>query len=99
MLTNMPLNVLRKEVEQMKCENCPLFESWSNESDSGEACAIFGDAWDSQFQYEDKHGEVIGCYIEKAYINKVEKGIYEHYDEMAKNIDEMVKEIDNGLFS
>ena len=76
----------------MKCENCPLFESWSNESDRGEACAIFGDAWDSQFQYEDKHGEVIGCYIEKAYINKVEKGIYEHYDEM-------VKEIDNGLFS
>lgn len=95
----MPLNVLRKEVGQMRCENCPLFESWSNESDSGEACAIFGDAWDSQFQYEDKHGEVIGCYIEKAYINKVEKGIYEHYDEMAKNIDEMAKEIDNGLFS
>ena len=83
----------------MKCANCPLFESWSNESDSGEACAIFGDECDSQFQYEDKHGEVIGCYIEKAYINKVEKGIHEHYDEMAKNIDEMVKEIDNGLFS
>ena len=84
---------------EMKCNKCPLYSSWSNESDSGEACAIFGDAWDSQFQYEDKHGDVIGCYIEKAYINKVEKGISEHYDEMAKSIDEMVKDIDIGLFS
>lgn len=69
----------------MRCNICPLFECWNNENDSGEACAIFGDAWDSRFQYEDKHGTIIGCYIEKAYINKVEKEIEEHYDKMAED--------------
>ena len=68
----------------MRCNKCPLYESWSNESDCGESCAIFGDAWDSQFQYEDKHGTVQGCYLEKAYINKVEENIANYYDEMVK---------------
>lgn len=59
----------------MRCYNCPLFESWNNENGSGENCGIFGDDWGNRFQYEDKHGAVIGCYIEKAYINRVEKEI------------------------
>ena len=57
----------------MKCNGCPLYTSWSNECDSGEACGLFGDAWDSPFQYEDKVGNVIGCYIDKHLIEKIEK--------------------------
>lgn len=64
----------------MKCAICPLFESWNNENDSGEACAIFGEDWGNRFQYEDKHGDIIGCYIEKAYINKIEKQIEEYHE-------------------
>lgn len=56
----------------MRCYKCPLFSEWNNESGSGAACAIFGDDWGSQFQYEDKYGTIVGCYIEKAYINRVE---------------------------
>lgn len=67
----------------MKCANCPLFSQWSNESDSGEACALFGDGWDSRFQYEDKIGNVIGCYIDRHYIKKVDEEIDEHYAEAA----------------
>ena len=69
----------------MRCANCPLFQSWNNENDSGEACAIFGDDWGNRFQYEDKHGDIIGCYIEKAYINKIEKQIEEYHEEAVKN--------------
>ncbi len=64
----------------MQCNLCPLFSSWNNESDSGEACALFGDGWDSQFQYE-RNGTIVGCYIEKAYIKKVERRIEKHYEE------------------
>lgn len=63
----------------MQCNLCPLFSSWNNESDSGEACALFGDGWDSQFQYE-RNGTIVGCYIEKAYIKKVERRIEKHYE-------------------
>lgn len=52
----------------MQCNICPLFSSWNNESDSGEACALFGDGWDSQFMYE-RNNQIWGCYIEKAYMN------------------------------
>lgn len=52
----------------MRCAKCPLFSSWSNESDRGEACGLFGDAWDSPFQYEDEIGNVVGCYIDKHFI-------------------------------
>lgn len=54
----------------MRCSKCPLFHSWSNESDKGEACKIFGDAWDSSFQYEDKWGTVVGCYLDRHFIEK-----------------------------
>lgn len=75
----------------MKCARCPLYECWSNESDSGENCGIFGDGWDSKFQYEDNDGTVIGCYIERAYINKVQKEMDEHYREMAEGWEELLK--------
>lgn len=71
----------------MRCCNCPLFSSWNNESDKGEACAIFGDDWGNRFQYADKHGkEIIGCYIEKAYINKVDRNRDKYYADMAKGL-------------
>lgn len=69
----------------MKCNNCPLFSSWNNESDRGEACGIFGDDWGNDFQYEDEHGAVIGCYLERCYINKVEMRIEEQHEEMVKD--------------
>lgn len=69
----------------MKCCKCPLFHSWNNESERGESCAIFGEEWDSQFQYEDKNGDIVGCYIESAYIKKVEYDIGKHYDDMANS--------------
>lgn len=76
----------------MKCNKCPLFSSWNNESDKGEACAIFGEGWDSRFQYENKEGtEIIGCYIEKAYINKVEKDMLNYYESMAEMANEVLK--------
>ena len=68
----------------MRCDICPLFSSWDNESDKGEACAIFGDGWDSRFQYEDKEGTIVGCYIDKHYVKKVEAEIDRHYEAMAQ---------------
>ena len=68
----------------MRCAYCPLYSSWSNENDSGESCVIFGDSWDSRFQYEDKHGTTLGCYLEKVYINKVEKARDEYYADMVR---------------
>ena len=62
----------------MKCAGCPLFTSWNNESDRGEACGLFGDGWDSQFQYEDKDGNIVGCYIDRHFIEKVEREFDEH---------------------
>lgn len=56
----------------MKCARCPLYSYWSNESDSGEACGLFGDAWDNSLQYEDKEGNVIGCYVDRHFIEKAE---------------------------
>ncbi len=68
----------------MRCCKCPLFLSWNNETESGEACVLFGDSWDSRFQYENKEQtEVIGCYIEKAYIEKVDKDRMEYYSGMS----------------
>lgn len=60
----------------MKCDRCPLFSHWDNESDRGESCRLFGDGWGSQFQYENDNG-IVGCYIDKNYIKKVEKDIDE----------------------
>lgn len=52
----------------MKCAKCPLYSYWDNESDKGESCGLFGDSWDSPFQYEDKGGAIVGCYIDRHYI-------------------------------
>lgn len=59
----------------MPCNSCPLFSSWSNESGKGADCGIFGDSWDNGFLYEDKHGTVVGCYIDRHYILKREDEI------------------------
>lgn len=85
----------------MRCSNCPMFVSWNNESDSGEACGIFGDGWDSPFQYEDKKGlEIIGCYLEKAYINKVDNERCKQYEQEAKYATELMeKEFEEWLKS
>lgn len=71
----------------MRCAGCPLYSSWSNESDSGEACGLFGDGWDSPFQYEDKIGNIIGCYIDRHYIKKVDEEIAEHYAKEAASLE------------
>lgn len=82
----------------MQCCNCPLFHSWNTESDAGAACAIFGDGWDSPFQYKNKNGtEIIGCYIEKAYINKVEAEISDCYEKEVQYASELMeKETSTG---
>lgn len=69
----------------MRCENCPLFSSWNNESDKGESCGLFGDAWDNQFQYEDKEGNIVGCYIDRHYIKQTEENYEEHLKEQTKS--------------
>ena len=62
----------------MRCAGCPLFTSWNNESDRGEACGLFGDGWDSRFQYEDKIGNIVGCYIDRHFIEKADEAYQEH---------------------
>ena len=69
----------------MKCVICPLYSCWDNESDKGEACAIFGDDWSSRFQYEDKNGTTVGCYLDKHYIQKVERERDRYYESMAES--------------
>lgn len=56
----------------MKCNNCPVCHYWHNESERGYECAIFGDGWDSPFQYEDKDGATVGCYLDRHFIEKVD---------------------------
>lgn len=63
----------------MKCNKCPLYYYWNNENDKGEECRIFGDSWGSPFQYYNDEGAIIGCYIEKAFIDKVENRIEQEY--------------------
>lgn len=63
----------------MKCNNCPLYTGWSIESyngieDNGVTCGLFGDGWDSEFQYE-KDGCVIGCYIDRHFIEAQAKTV------------------------
>ncbi len=70
----------------MKCVRCPLYNYWSNESDSGEACAIFGDGWDSPFQYEDKDGTKVGCYLDRHFIEKADAERDEYYAAMAEGM-------------
>lgn len=61
----------------MKCNKCPLYSYYNNENGRDEDCKLFGDLWDSPFlQYTDE-GAITGCYIEKAFIDKVDKQIEE----------------------
>ena len=76
----------------MRCSKCPMYHYWNNESDKGEACAIFGDGWDSPFQYEDKEGTIVGCYLDKHYIDKADAERDEYYASMAQHF------IDDELF-
>lgn len=74
----------------MRCSKCPLYSCLSSENGTDECCGIFGDAWDSRFQYGDKDGtEIIGCYIENAYIDKVARELDDYYRKMGE---EMSKE-------
>ena len=75
----------------MKCCRCPLYHYWSNESDRGEACAIFGDGWDSPFQYEDKEGTIIGCYLDRHFIEKADAERDEYYASMAESMSQYFK--------
>ena len=75
----------------MRCARCPLYRSWNNESDSGESCGLFGDGWDSQFQYEDKNGTTQGCYIDRHYIDKADNDYTDYLDRM---VDAMVKDLE-----
>ena len=79
----------------MKCVNCPLFSSWSEGYDDGiDFCNLFGDAWDNTFQYKDKDGAVIGCYIERHYIERRDREYLEHLEQMAKAYEENEDEED-----
>jgi len=42
---------------------------------------LFGDSWDSPFQYEDKDGTIVGCYIDRHYIEKVDERYLKHLEE------------------
>jgi hypothetical protein len=53
---------------------------------------LFGDAWDSQLQYEDDSGTIVGCYIDRHYIQKVDEEINEHYAEEAASLEAWMRE-------
>lgn len=72
----------------MKCNKCPLYISWNNESDKGEACGLFGDAWDSNLQYEDKDGTIVGCYVDRHFIEKADREYVEHIEKMTASYEE-----------
>lgn len=68
----------------MKCAKCPLYRSWNNEYDRGESCGLFGDGWDNDLQYEDESG-VVGCYVDRHYIEKADKQYMEHIEQESTN--------------
>lgn len=78
----------------MKCSKCPLFHSWNNESDRGESCGLFGDAWDNDLQYEDKSGCVVGCYVLRGFIEKLDRRYMEHIEKEAAEYAEWLDEIE-----
>ena len=69
----------------MKCVRCPLYHYY-NKDGSGDACEIFGDGWDSPFQYEDKEG----CYLDRHFIEEI-------YENARRKLDK--SEITIGEFS
>lgn len=66
----------------MRCNICPLYHYSNSENGMSESCDIFGDGWDSRFQYE-RNKQVVGCYIDTAYIRKIEKERDDYYANMA----------------
>lgn len=55
----------------MRCCKCPLYHSWYTEGgDEGNSCSLFGDCWDNFLQYEDAIGNVVGCYVDRHFIDK-----------------------------
>ena len=59
----------------MKCVKCPLYSPKNNEISKCEECKLFGDSWDSPFLYYNDEGAIIGCYIEKVFIDRFEERI------------------------
>ena len=47
--------------------------------------SLFGDGWDSPFQYEDKEGTIVGCYLDKHFIDKADAERDEYYASMAEH--------------
>ena len=80
----------------MKCANCPLFSSWNTGDDKGESCGLFGDSWDNGLQYENKEGEIQGCYVDRHYIEKVDKRYIEHLEQEAEYYMSLYKQAKNG---
>lgn len=76
----------------MKCARCPLYTSWNNESDSGEACRLFGDAWDNPLQYEDKEGAIVGCYVDRHFIERSDREYDDYLAKQATSYEEWMLE-------
>lgn len=76
----------------MKCARCPLYTSWNNESDSGEACGLFGDAWDNPLQYEDKEGAIVGCYVDRHFIERADREYDDYLAKQATSYEEWMLE-------
>lgn len=80
----------------MRCAKCPLYSSWSNESDSGENCGLFGDSWDNALQYEDDVGNIQGCYVDRHFIEKIEKAHDEYIAKMAASYEKWMLDMEQS---
>ncbi len=76
----------------MKCAKCPLCGYFQGEGEVIEICGLFGDSWESPFQYQDKYDTTIGCYVERCYIERFAKQIDEELARMGEAIDRDIKE-------
>lgn len=52
----------------MKCYNCPFYRYYESESGTEYQCLLFGE-WENEQQREEK-GEIVGCTISRAAIEK-----------------------------
>lgn len=57
----------------MRCRHCPLYQYFESEEESYSNCGLFGDDWQNRLQYTDHNGDVVGCYVEKCFIEKYAK--------------------------
>ena len=78
----------------MKCSKCPFYHSWNNESDKGESCGLFGDGWDNVLQYQDSAGNIVGCYVERCFIEKTDRRYLEHIEQEAADYEEWFEKIE-----